>query len=209
MPPPTGAQQLLDALDGVAYLTDAVGTIRMIGTPSWDRFASDNNASALTADAAIGTSLFAHIEGTDVAAACRRLHDQVCGGRPPTISYGYRCDAPGMERRMRMSISPVVGRRGSGMVLYQSQMLLEMPRLPLGLLSMDRRGVLDRTKPHGDPVVICSFCHDVAWPIGAHEADQTWIRIDDYYRRGGRSEVLVSHGICPGCTARLLDPHSD
>jgi hypothetical protein len=88
-------------------------------------------------------------------------------------------------------------------------MLLEMPRLPLGLLSMDRRRIVDRTRPHGDAVVICSFCHDVAWPIGVHEADQKWIRIDDYYRRGGSSDVLVSHAICPGCMARLFDPHSD
>src|SRR3984893_13561369 len=165
MPQRIGPQQLLDALDAVAHLTDAVGTIRMIGTPSWTRFASDNNASALTADAVIGTSLFAHIDGTDVGAICRRLHDQVCGGRRPTISYENRCDAPGMERRMRMSISPVVGRRGAGMVLYQSRMLLEMPRLPLGLLSMDRRRIVDRTRPQGGRVMICSFCHDVSWPI--------------------------------------------
>ena len=178
-------------------------------TPSWNRFASDNSASALTADAVIGTSLFAHIDGADVGAACRRLHDQVYRGGRPAISYEYRCDAPGTERRMRMSISPAVGERGSRMVLYQPQMLLEMPRLPAGLLSMDRRAIVDRTRSFGDTVVICSFCQDVAWPIGVHEADQEWIRIDDYYRRGGSREVLVSHGICLGCTARLFDPHSD
>ena len=105
---------------------------------------------------------------------------------------------------MRMSIRPVVGRRGAIMALYQSQLLDETPRLPSGLLSMDPRAVEPIAGPEANPLVICSFCRDIAWPIGVPEADASWIGIPDYYRRGGSGEVAVSHGICPGCIERMF-----
>ena len=136
-----GTQQLLDAIDGVTYVVDASGIIRAIGAVSWQRFAAQNDASALTADSMIGTSVFAGIDGADVREACERLHDCVCQGQRPAVTYEYRCDAPDVERRMRMSISPVAGKGNVVMALYQSQLLAEAPRLPLGLLSMNHRGV--------------------------------------------------------------------
>ena len=201
-----GAQHLLEAIDGVAYLTDAQGIIRAIGTSSWQRFASENGAPELTANSVIGTSLFASLNGTTVRDACRRLHFSVCQGRRRAVTYEFRCDAPATERKMRMSISPVPGRRGALMALYQSQIVTETPRLPLGLLSMDRRAP-DSPRPTGELVVLCSFCHDVVWPVGASEPDQNWIGLEDYYRRGGTSQVAVSHGICPTCMALIVAPN--
>jgi hypothetical protein len=92
------------------------------------------------------------------------------------------------------------------MALYQSQVVTETPRLPLGLLSMDRRAT-DGPRPHAALVVLCSFCHDVVWPVGALEPDQSWIGLEDYYRRGGTSQVAVSHGICPTCMALIVAPN--
>jgi hypothetical protein len=94
------------------------------------------------------------------------------------------------------------------MALYQSQIVTEAPRLPLGLLSMERRAAPGIAYRPEDLVVLCSFCHDLAWPVGATEQDQTWIRIDEYYRRGGSGEVAVSHGVCPACMDRLITPNS-
>ena len=54
------------------------------------------------------------------------------------------------------------------------------------------------------PLVICSFCRNVAWPIGAPEDEASWIAIPAYYRRGGSSDVVVSHGICPGCVEQMF-----
>ena len=199
-----GPQALLDAIDGVAYVVDRRGIIRAIGTQSWERFATENGSPELTADRVIGTSLFAGMTGTAVRDVCQRLHALVCLRRREMITYEYRCDAPDTERRMRMSIRPVAGRRGAIMALYQSQLLDETPRLPSGLPSMDPRRVAAHAGLGADPLVICSFCRDIAWPIGVPEADASWIGIADYYRRGGSSDVAVSHGICPGCVERMF-----
>jgi hypothetical protein len=200
-------QQLLDAIDGVTYVVDASGIIRAIGAISWQRFAAQNDASALTAGSMIGTSVFAGIDGPDVRAACERLHDSVCQGQRPAVTYEYRCDAPDVERRMRMSISPVAGNGNVVMALYQSQLLAEAPRLPLGLLSMKHRGVTTAVQSSEEHVALCSFCHDIAWPIGARPENQIWIAIEDYYRRGGLGEVVISHGICPRCIERIVTPN--
>jgi hypothetical protein len=199
-----GPQALLEAIDGVAYVVDRHGIIRAIGTQAWERFATANGSPELTADRVIGTSLFAGVTGTAVLDACQRLHALVCLRRREMITYEYRCDAPDMERRMRMSIRPVAGRRGVIMALYQSQLLDETPGLPSGLPSMGARAVEAGKGLGTDPLVICSFCRDVAWPIGVSEADASWIRIADYYRRGGNGDVAVSHGICPGCADRMF-----
>lgn len=198
------AQRLLEAIDGVAYLVDAEGIVRAIGTGAWDQFAEANDAAGLTATSVTGRSLFAGMAGARVREICRRLHYDVCVARRPAISYEFRCDAPGVERRMQMSVRPVIGASGVVLALYQSQMLVEAPRLPLGLLSPERR-VHSTVDASAFPIVgLCSFCHAVAWPISAAEEDRNWIGIDDYYRRGGEKNVQVSHGICPACVARLV-----
>ncbi len=203
-----GAQQLLDAMDGIAYIVGQDGRILAIGSASWNSFAAANDAPGLIADAAIGTSLFDQMHGADVRDACRKLHNAVCEKRHRSISYEYRCDAPDTERRMRMSITPVNDACGVGGALYQSQIVTEAQRLPLGLLSMERRASPALSYRRDELVAMCSFCHDLAWPVGAEDADQTWIRIDEYYRRGGSVDVAVSHGICPACVVRLMAPVS-
>jgi hypothetical protein len=208
IPGDLGAQQLLDAMDGVAYLIDASGVVLGVGAVAWSRFANENAAPSLTPEAVIGSSLFEQLLGTDVQNACRKIHDAVCQRRRPTVTYEYRCDAPDAERRMRMSIGPVQRPSGSIVALYQSQMVTDAPRLPLGLLSMEQRASPGIAAPQDDIVVLCSFCHNLAWPIGATEQDQTWIRIDEYYRQGGSPDVTVSHGICPECVDRLVTPNS-
>ena len=199
-----GPQALLDAIDGVAYVVDRRGIIRAVGTQAWERFAAANSSPELTANRVIGTSLFAGVTGAVVRDVCQRLHGLVCLRRREMITYEYRCDAPDTERRMRMSIRPVAGRRGVIMALYQSQVLDETPRLPPGLLSMETRAVEVNAGLAADPLVICSFCRDVAWPIGVSEGNASWIGIADYYRRGGSGDVAVSHGICPGCVQRMF-----
>jgi hypothetical protein len=208
IPADLDAQRLLDAMDGIAYLVDAGGVILAAGSDSWSRFAAENSAPSLTVETVIGSSLFSQVQGSDVQKACRTIHDAVCRERCPVITYEYRCDAPDAERRMRMSISPVRDRSGSVMALYQSQIVTEAPRLPLGLFSMERRAAPGIAYRRDEVVVLCSFCHDLAWPIGAEEPDQTWIRIDEYYRRGGSGDFAVSHGVCPACLQRLIAPNS-
>jgi hypothetical protein len=193
---------LLDAIDGIAYLVDATGVIQGIGASSWDRFARDNDAPGLTAGSVLGTSMLAGIDGADVRATCLRLHESVCQ-RQRRVTYEYRCDGRSTERRMRMSISPVASRQGGVLALYQSQLVSEAARLPLGLLPAEHRA----TCAGGLQLAICSYCHAVAWPIGAAEPQQSRIGIEEFYRRGGNSQISVSHGICPQCVERIIEPN--
>jgi hypothetical protein len=197
------AQQLLDALEGVAYLTAMDGTILAIGTRGWTEFASDNGAPDLTADSVIGNSLFATISGDQVRDAYKHLHAAVSSGRRMASVFEYRCDSPIAERRMRMSITAVSDEAGVAAVLYQSQMLTETMRPPLRLFSRESRAVGDPQTAALPMVAMCSFCHRVEWPLGSEPGPRRWINPTDYYRRGGLSDVSVTHGICPTCATRL------
>ena len=86
------------------------------------------------------------------------------------ITYDYRCDAPDTERRMRMSIIPVVGPRGAIMALYQSQLIDETSQLPLGLLSMDLRAGQANARQEPAVLLMGSLCRDIAWPMEERNA---------------------------------------
>lgn len=203
------ATQLLDALEGVAYLTDPAGTILAIGRRGWEAFAIDNAAPDLTAEAVLGTSVFGAIQGGTVREAYRRMHEAVAKGRRSQTVFDYRCDSPIAERHMRMAITPVLGDDDVLGVLYQSQIVAEMPRLPVPLLSPAARAVRDRHPPATPDrmVTLCSFCQRVAWPQTGSQRALRWTSVAEYYRRGGPDDAVVSDGICPACTRRVLDPN--
>jgi hypothetical protein len=46
---------------------------------------------------------------------------------------------------------------------------------------------------------MCSYCLRVADPGG-------WIEPEEYYARGGVSDVGISHGICLDCHERIVAP---
>jgi hypothetical protein len=56
-------------------------------------------------------------------------------------------------------------------------------------------------------VTLCSYCHDVAWPVGAHQPDREWITPESYYVRGATAEAVVTHGICPDCYRDIVEPN--
>jgi hypothetical protein len=204
------AAQLLDALEGVAYLTDPAGTIIAIGQRGWDLFATDNAVPWLNAQAVLGTSLFAAIQGDTVRDAYRRLHAAVVDGWRAQTVFDYRCDSPIAERHMRMAITPVLGPLGVAGVLYQSQIVAEAPRLPVPLFSAEARVSMERrpAPPSDQIVVLCSFCQRLAWPIGARERARRWISPVEFYRRGGPEDAVVSDGICPPCAKRVVEPNT-
>jgi hypothetical protein len=158
----------------------------------------------LTAGAVIGTSLFAAISGDPLREAYRQMHAAVASGRRDASGFQYRCDSPAVERYMRMSIRPVTA---GSLVLYQSQILAEIPRPPINLFGHEWRAA-GRPGLSPDMIVeLCSFCHRVVWPIGAQGPDQRWISPTEYYRLGGPADIAVSHGICLDCYAKVVRPN--
>jgi hypothetical protein len=58
-------------------------------------------------------------------------------------------------------------------------------------------------------LVVCSFCQSVAWPIGAVEGQQHWIRPEACHHSVGSTARAVSHGICPDCYNAVVNPKND
>ncbi|MEN3974277.1 hypothetical protein [Emcibacter sp. SYSU 3D8] len=198
---PADVGALLNAMDGVAYLTAPDGTILAVGERNWSDFASANGAPQLsTAAAVVGSNLFKQTAGVEVRQVQEHLHREVASGRRVTVTYTYRCDSPGAERLMRMSVTPVMQGGKAGAILYQSVVLKEAPRPPMSLFASRGEGPEAGRDP--EIVRLCSYCHDVAWPAEPG-SDVEWIEPDEYYRRGGSPDVMISHGICPDCFDRL------
>lgn len=142
----------------------------------------------------LGLPLMDTISGEMVRAFYQRAHKVAVSGER-RISFSFRCDAPDVKRRMKMSISPLrVGAEVAG-VLYQSTILSERTRPSLRFLEISE--ALEQYKEEPAPLVgICSFCSKINWPSGTAT---TWVEPEDYYRFGGTSEVRISHGVCPPC----------
>lgn len=198
----TGA--LLKAITGVAYLVDGEGTIIAISDEAAE--SQDRAEEGAAPPAYVGKSIFAMLHGDDVKASYQTLHHAVWSGKAGKYGFDYRCDAPDMERRMRMSVS-LVSEGGEPMaVLYQSLLLSEEPRAPIPLFGADRLASHNKARPDDEILTLCSYCHVIAWPIGAEAATREWIEPPEYYRRGGASDVVVSHGICDCCFERVVEP---
>jgi hypothetical protein len=195
-------QAFLEAMDGVAYLADAGGVIRAFGGAATPLFRESGNGPA-PKDTTKGANLFDVICGEEVKAAYRRVHDTVLGARSGYVGFDYRCDAPDVRRSMRMSITRFEVSGGSPFLLYQSQVLSAVAR-PWMSLFEPHRIVEYRRQDSGLPIVrMCSFCQQVRWPDDAGSQTADWIEAETYYRRGGPSEVQVSHGLCPSCAPNI------
>ena len=195
---------LLKAIAGIAYLVDGEGIIMGIS----DEAAAPENQPGECAVCLpyVGRSIFAMLHGEDVKASYQTLHQAVWSGKSAKYGFDYRCDAPDLERRMRMSVS-LVSEGGEPLaVLYQSLVLSEEPRAPIPLFRADHLASRNSVRPDDEILTLCSYCHAIAWPIGADPETREWIEPPEYYRRGGASDVVDSHGICDCCFERVVEP---
>jgi hypothetical protein len=130
------------------------------------------------------------------------MHDAACSGRFGTFGFAYRCDAPDIERNMFMSISRIVEGAETVAVLYQSIVVSELHRPPVPLFAFE---ALAEGAVSADRIVtLCSYCQKVAWPITVAEQPE-WIEAVEFYRRGGRTDAVVSHGICETCFEQIVE----
>lgn len=200
---PFSAGALLEAIEGIAYIVAGDGTI--LGFSRGPFMPFDRGLTPWQPPSAIGRNLFDMMHGEEVASAYRVLHEAVWSGGLTTYGFEYRCDAPEVERHMRMSLSRVQEDGRPLAVLYQSVILHETRRAPIPLFGENVLSAL-RADPTRPSVILCSYCHAVAWPAGAAAEGREWVEPHEYYRRGGATEVQVSHGICPPCYARIVEP---
>ncbi|MDX2224491.1 MAG: PAS domain-containing protein [Rhodospirillaceae bacterium] len=202
-PSPLVASMVLDALDGVAYVVDRDQRIVAVGESNWNAFAVANDGDHVLATSIVGKSLFDFISGDHIKDAYRKLLVAVLEGDRKITQFRFRCDAPSVRREMRMSISPVWQGDTVIAALFQSQTIAIEDRPPInlfGLFNTPRRHSIRRAI-----VTVCSFCHAVSGDDAAKGLDREWVSAEHYYRKGGSSDVEVSHGICTDCFKRIED----
>ena len=207
-PLPFSAKALLKSIEGVAYAADEAGII--LGF-SRGPFLPESDGPATVpwnSSQAVGKCLFDLLQGHEVRNSYRRLHNAVWSGHRYSVGFEFRCDAPAIERRMRMSLSLITSGSRPAAVLYQSVLISETPRLPLPLFAADILTMRRHSHAGARVVTLCSYCQRVAWPMGAGIKERTWIEAAEFYRRGGESDVAVSHGVCEGCYERVVGPVS-
>jgi hypothetical protein len=195
----TSELAILDALDGLAYVTDGEGVVLRVGEPHWDEFARSAGADRARASAVLGRSVFDVMAGEEVRAAYRALHRRVMDNPNGYVGFEYRCDAPDVARRMRMSISRLKGPDARVRLLYQSQVLSAVSRPWMSLYEPGRIVEWARTEAALPIVRMCGFCQQLAWPPD----EGGWVPPETYYHLGGPADVRVSHGVCPTCARQI------
>ena len=191
-------QNLLDAMDGVCLLLDGELRILAVGWPNWDRFLRENDGPDYQREQVLGRRIHDFFTEGEVRDTYKRVFEHVLTGRRGELQVTYHCDAPQVERLMRLSVTRVEGERGAAL-LYQSTLLSATERPPMGLF-----GAPVRPSGQENLLTICSICARVAWPEGAPAEAREWISPHEYYRRGGGEVAALSHGFCPKCFDDLM-----
>lgn len=199
------AQALLNAMEGITYLVNTNGVIVSINEQAWQSFAVANASPQLEPSMVVGQDLISFVSGEEVRSLYGRIHQSILSGRKEYISFEYRCDAPDTRRQMRMSVTGVRNREEVVALLYQSQLLSKVERPWLSLFAPQQIKRHSEQEVSLNLVVVCSYCHCVAWPSSSPSGSREWIPPEQYYVRGGGTEVRVSHGICPSCLEKLSD----
>jgi hypothetical protein len=186
---------VLNAIDGIAYVVDSRYHIIAIGAARWDAFAEANGAPELAGGAILGRNLLDLIQGDEVRDLYRRLLELAVSSEAP-VSIAARCDSPDIRRELRLTLSPLQQAGSMRGILFQSLAVNERIRPPIDLYDFKAVMTAVKGRTHLPIVTICSFCQLVSVD------GTTWLEAEEYYRWGGSSDVRISHGVCPACDAR-------
>ena len=85
--------RILEAVDGITYLTDLEGTITAVGTRNWNAFAAANDALELNDQSVVGHNLFEFVRGRPSNAAENSVADD-CGGYSKSLHHAVSLRRP-------------------------------------------------------------------------------------------------------------------
>lgn len=201
------SQALLDAMDGIAYLVGSEGIILQYGRPNWEAFAVENGATELAEEKnLLGRNIFEFISGEEVRTAYAKIMAELRLDDTKPVILPCRCDSPAAKREQRMAITPL---RMDGFVgfLYQVILVDELVRPPLDILDFKAVRAAMAEVARLPLVAMCSYCQEVRSSEAQDDEDGVWIEASEYYRRGGKSKVQISHTICPSCYRDYVEPN--
>lgn len=180
----------MDEMDRLEYSVDQNGILTSVSA-GWDAFARANDGrERVLAAEVLGQPLLHFITGETLKHLWANVMDRVASsGR--SVRLPYRCDAPGLVRRMEVLIEPLAegGLRLVSTVLDTE----EQPYLAIldPALSRDRDNML----------WICSWCKRL-------QVEDRWIEVEQAAREFGLFEAteipMITHGLCPGCERQIV-----
>jgi hypothetical protein len=191
------ARTLLDSNPDIVYFTNPEGIIEYYNHKQWNRFALENSAPELAIPHnVLGKSLFDFITGEETKESYRLYVKALISRQVENVVFYYSCDSPESQRAMRMTVTPVFADGKPVGILYHSVLLKEETRAPMNHLLKENYG-------KDLPLLgICSYCKNVRVPPDSKTG--IWVSPEEYYKRGGTSNVKLSHGICPECFEKAM-----
>lgn len=196
-----GYKEILENLYGIAYLIDRGGYLVDYSEKNWNDFAISNNSyDVAKRENIIGKEIYSFISDTETKETYKKMNELIFRGQRGNIHFYYRCDAPEYRRDMKMCITPV---RIDGEVkyaLYQSILLSETMRPPMNIFR--NKSVSEREGTSF--ITICSYCKNIKKVCNDDEKTSKWITPEEYYKNGGKENVMLSHGICTFCYENIV-----
>jgi hypothetical protein len=164
------------------------GDVLVFVDETWLRFAAENAAPALTADAVHGRQLWGFVADAETVDLYKLLFARV-RQRRVSLRVPFRCDSPEARRFMEMEIAPW----GEAGVECRNLLLRVEPRSAVSLL--------EPAQPRSEElVVICSWCKRV-------QVGDVFREIEEACRElallAATPAPRLSHGICPECRERV------
>ena len=171
------------------YTVNRAGVVTSVGG-DWRAFARENDAPD-GVDEGVGLSIWDACASAETREVYRRLLDHAL--REGSVSFPYRCDSPGEERELQMTIAALPD--GSGWeFISEVREVRHAAVSPLALLD-------GAATPDGGILCICSWCARV-------DHAGVWADFADYVAATAllAAEELpaITHGICAECHDRLL-----
>ncbi len=197
-------ESLLDAMEGIAFVTAVDGTVTAVGARNWNAFARANGAPEMDASTVLGRNLLDFVSGGDVRQRLAKIMAAASAEPAASVVVPLRCDSPGTRRCLRQTVRPLFSGNVCTGLVFQSIELDAQSRPPIDLFDFRE----DERLRGGDEalplVVMCSWCQRVRLPT-AVEGDG-WVEAEEYCEVGGASSVRLSHGICERCSAEIVMP---
>ncbi len=188
---------------GLVFVTERNGTISDVGAMNWNAFAKENGAPELQAESVLGRNLFDFVQGEQVRDHLRKVLDRISENPNWSWVLPYRCDSPERERAMCQSLRPIFSADRCTGFIFHSFEQYSRQRPPIDLYNFKAIEKSARDDPSLPIVNMCSWCQRVqSESIGGDD----WMKAEDYYAAGGRTNVQLNHVICEQCQETTFDP---
>jgi len=185
--------------DLASFLESTYGIIYIIDTNLILQYYQDNTFRTKdnAFDPKIGTNILDLMEGEEVKEYYQKIYHNLFTRKLPNFRAISHCDTPEMVRKDLIVMTPIDDENESVIgIIHQSIAIEEFSRPKISLLEPYE---LSESRPF---IQICSRCARVNY-------QDHWISSQEYYRRGGKENVNLSHGFCDDCIDDTISEYEE